>query len=55
MEEQAKLLNQIMDIATEIEVDIHYEDFELYNKLCISHRISQISDIIFNLKQSINK
>lgn len=55
MNNKLELLDEIMEIAINLDIDIWHEDEDIYNKLCITNSISRISDTVFKIKQLIKK
>ena len=53
MEDKLKLLDEIIEIAIKLDIDIYFHDEEAYDQLCVTDSTSRISDAIFKLKQLI--
>ena len=55
MEEKLKLIDEISTLVIGLDIDIHSDDEDIYERVCVSDVSSRISDKLFNLKQLIIK
>lgn len=55
MEDKLKILDEIMEIAITLDIDIYFHDEEAYDQLCVTDSTSRIRDAVFKLKQLIRK